>query len=515
MEAPLHTHPRLIACIALVLASVLCLPIQHEPQQQPFILPAASLIEVPYADWAHHHWVWFHNSQNNQANNTKLVQDYLDRGIKVGVLNIDSGWETGYNSFVFNPAKFPDPKTMIDQFHAQGIKVTTWITSMVNIDSPNFQYCLDNGYFLNNGQLVEWWRGTGAFFDYTHPRGLDYWHGLMKNVLDLGVDGWKTDGTDPYFFLLGPNVRGYSGRVTQEYYAEFYYADFYNYTNVVKGDRQALIMSRPVDTGHSFSPYYVMFSGWVGDQESDFGGLKKALTNMLQSAFRNYLNFGSDIAGYRSSDTIPRTKELLLRWTQLSAFNPLMENGGSGEHRPWMYGDDVSEIYRRFVDIHYSLCTFFLNAGTQAYAAGRSVMMPLGQDLPVPDRFDFVLWHDIFVSPILDYGTQFEVQIPDGRWVDWWDATRVFSGPTTIQYDCPYDRFPVFTRAGAIIPLDLEYNGLYAHDHKGKKSPEKQVLACKSPPNVICFTFILSQHFYQFLLYRVKQSSSKRIETII
>ena len=42
-----------------------------------------------YDIYCHYHWVWFHNSLNNQDNNTRLVDDYLANDIKVGVINID------------------------------------------------------------------------------------------------------------------------------------------------------------------------------------------------------------------------------------------------------------------------------------------------------------------------------------------------------------------------------------------------------------------------------------------
>jgi len=55
--------------------------------------------------------------------------------------------------------------------------------------------------------------------------------------------------------------------------------------------------------------------------------------------------------------------------SQLGAFCPLMENGGEGEHRPWMYDNETLEIYRNFVSftpsalhlnfIAYSLFSFF------------------------------------------------------------------------------------------------------------------------------------------------------------
>ena len=85
----------------------------------------------------------------------------------------------------------------------------------------------------------------------------------------------------------------------------------------------ALIWSRPVDSYPialnisaflRFSPPYVLFSGWVGDQDPDFAGLRDALVNIYESAWQNYTNFASDTGGYRSGS---RTSELFLRWAQV------------------------------------------------------------------------------------------------------------------------------------------------------------------------------------------------------
>ena len=61
-----------------------------------------------------------------------------------------------------------------------------------------------------------------------------------------------------------------------------------------------------------------------------------------------YANFGSDIGGYRSGNgTLGRSKQLLIRWAQLGAFSPLMENGGNKEHRPWAFDEETLEIYKK------------------------------------------------------------------------------------------------------------------------------------------------------------------------
>ena len=92
--------------------------------------------------------------------------------------------------------------------------------------------------------------------------------------------------------------------------------------------------------------------------------MQRALENYFHSAWDGYVNFGSDIGGYRTGPgVLGRTKELFIRWAQLGAFSPLMENGGNKEHRPWMFDDETLQIYRNFVNIHMALKPYFLTVG--------------------------------------------------------------------------------------------------------------------------------------------------------
>jgi alpha-glucosidase (family GH31 glycosyl hydrolase) len=95
--------------------------------------------EAPYASWAHSHWVWQNGKEQNQANLENMVKEYLKRDIPVGAVNVDSAWTTGFNNFIWNNSKFPNPKGMISSFHQQNIKVIAWVTSMVNKESSNYQ----------------------------------------------------------------------------------------------------------------------------------------------------------------------------------------------------------------------------------------------------------------------------------------------------------------------------------------------------------------------------------------
>ncbi len=180
---------------------------------------------------------------------------------------------------------------------------------------------------------MNWWHGRGAFLDYGNPEAVAWWEAQMSGVLGCGVDGWKVDGTDPFVAEI-PGPRSMAGHVTLAMYQNWTYGHFFNFTRQVRGPG-ALIWSRPVDSYPvalnisaflRYSPPYVMFSGWVGDQDPTFSGLRQALVNMFASAWNNYTNFGSDTAGYRSARP-PRTPDEFLRWAQVNAFLPLFENG--------------------------------------------------------------------------------------------------------------------------------------------------------------------------------------------
>lgn len=42
-----------------------------------------------------------------------MVYGYLSRDIPVGAIDIDSGWTTGYNNFIWNTDKFPNSSYLI------------------------------------------------------------------------------------------------------------------------------------------------------------------------------------------------------------------------------------------------------------------------------------------------------------------------------------------------------------------------------------------------------------------
>lgn len=420
------------------------------------------LPSAPYPDWAHSHWIWQSADIETQEGSLDLYYNYTSRNIPVGCVDIDSGWLNGYDDLKVNTKKFPQMKQMIDTLHSDNTKVILWSVSMVDVDSSVYEYARNNSFFIRDGfneqmNPIKWWHGKGCLLDYFNPDALRWWHSLMDPILDLGIDGWKVDGTDPYILeLLTPRI--YNGSyISYRDYANAYYGDFFNYTRSRQGGDDRLIMSRPVDSYKSlflnFSPRYLLYSGWVGDLDGTWGGLIEGVNRMRASSELGYVNFGSDIAGYR--DNTKRELSLFIRWFQLGTFNPLMENGGNGQHTPWSYdapgATDITDLYREFVLIHMSLGPYFLTVGTLAFETkNKSAMTFTSSD-------EYLLGNDIFVAIMTSNATSRTITFPPAvsGWIDWFSGTR-YAGEEVIVYPCALNTYPVFKRAGAILILDAD-----------------------------------------------------------
>jgi alpha-glucosidase (family GH31 glycosyl hydrolase) len=446
-------------------------------QQQYYVVEPIQVPKALYSDWAHSHWVWLNKNIQNQTALLQLVNDYTARDIPVGAIDVDSEWSTGINNFQWNTKKFPDAKGMIDQLHSRGVKVICWATSMINTDSSNYQEGKQKGYYLNDGATIKWWHGHGSFLDYSNPDAVDWWHKQLDIPLNDGIDGFKTDGTDPFVVEL-IFIKGHQGKITEREYANWYYRDFFYYTRQKRGD-EGLIMARPVDSYKfiywSFAPRDVVFSGWVGDQDPTFDGLQTALKNMFHSAWRGYVGFGSDIGGYRSGN---RTREVFMRWFQLGAFNALMENGGENEHRPWVFdqlygtGNETVDTYRKFVHAHHELIPYLMSAGMDAWNGNYSIMKPIAKDtIFTPSTWAYMLGKDIFVTPVVDNSTSTTIEFPTGNdWVDYWDHTITHKGGSKLKhYPVPLTTMPIYKRAGSIIPLNVTRSYLNHGDESSSK----------------------------------------------
>ncbi len=408
-------------------------------------------LEAPvWPIWVHRHWVW--ENDGTQDTIKEMVNGYIERGIPVGAIIIDRPWSADVGTFEPDPALYPDLAEHIKQYHDRDIRVMMWTIPVVNESSPNFEEGKANGYFLSNGKTVKWWAGKGAFIDYTSPEAVAWWHKQLDVVLDMGIDGWKVDMADVHKLKLFPSTGQADLHVSWKEYREMSYDDFFYYTREKLGSDR-VISARPIDDlalriglPFIFADRENNFAGWVGDQDNDWGGLRHALNNMLASSRYNYVSYGSDIGGFRSDGN--QYKDVFIRWAQLGAFCPVMENGGGGEHRPWMFDEETLAVYKKFAVLHHELIPYIYSQAAYSYEVRQPTMRPQ------TGTYQYMLGDELLVAPMFEQGNTRTVVFPKGDWIYLFDESKTYSSGTK-KLDFALDEYPVFVRKGAIIPMEV------------------------------------------------------------
>jgi alpha-glucosidase len=197
-------------------------------------------------------------------------------------------------------------------------------------------------------------------------------------------------------------------------------------------------------------------SSWTGDNVATWEHLWIANVQAQRMAMSGFSFIGSDIGGFAEQPN----GELFARWIQLGVFHPFCRTHSSGDHgeqEPWMFGTEITDIVRTFINLRYQLLPYlytafwhYLNDGTPIL---KSLVLFDQEDIQTHYRMDeFIYGEQILVCPILEPNARGRrVYLPKGKWYDHW-AGKAILGGRELWVDADIDSIPMFVQEGAIIP---------------------------------------------------------------
>lgn len=374
---------------------------------------------------------------------------------------------------------WPSPQDMIDALHDAGIHIVLWqIPALKQLEAGEQcpQHDADDAYAIEQGYVVKNPDGTpyripkqwfiGAHVpDFTNPAAQAWWMQKRQYLLDMGVDGFKTDGGE---FIHDPAVMFDNGR--DGYAMRNAYPAVYEKTYADAIGRQRVLFSRAGYTGGQNTPIH-----WAGDQVSTFAELRAVLGAGLSLGLSGVPFWGFDIAGFAGE--FP-SAELYLRATALAAFAPVMqwhsetlggqyggsESGDVNDRSPWNVAArtnsarvlSVAGFYAR---LRMNLLPELYRQARIAAETGAPMMRHMVYDYPDDPAacacHDAFMLGDLLVAPVLEEGSRRRsVYLPSGEWYDFL-AGAMTKGGRSITVNADAEQIPVFLRSPGAVALNL------------------------------------------------------------
>ena len=338
---------------------------------------------------------------------------------------------------------YPGWDRLRDRMAADGVRVMTYINPFLVDAAGNenhrrnlFAEARREDYLVENRQggpyMVRITDFSAALVDLTNPRARGWMKDVIKDeLIGNGASGWMADygETLPHDAVLfsGADPRSYHNRYAEEW-AEV------NREAIREAGlgEEAVFFNR---SGYTRSPEYgTLF--WLGDQLvswDEHDGIKSAVTGMLSSGISGYSLQHSEIGGYTAIDSpflkYHRSKELLMRWTELAAFTVVFRTheGNRPEVNHQIYSDgETLRHFSRFAEVYAAWEPYRKELVREAAASGLPVVRhPLVHYHEDPEVYDlsyqFMVGPELMVAPVLDPGEDsVEVYLPAGRWVHLW-----------------------------------------------------------------------------------------------
>lgn len=415
----------------------LCLRDYFHLTGHPALLPRFAL-----GNW------WMRNVSYNDAQLQKLITSFHEENIPLSVIILGKDWhirnynDKTYNSgFTFNNNYFNNPKNLIDYLHFKGIRLGLNINPIEGI-LPYEKYYEEAIKYIgaDKNKIIP--------FNIFDPRFIDVYFKLLIHPLDdLGVDFFWIDYED------------------KKDIGTLFILNHYHICDMTRNyKRRPMILS--YNTNIAPHRYPVLDSGRT---IVSWDTLKRVARHNVNIANLGVSWWSHDIGGYYKG---MEDSELYTRFVQLGTFSPILRlNSDEGKYykrEPWRWDISTYAITKDYLQLRHKLIPYLYSEAYRYYKDGTVLLKPLYYIYP--DLYDDILYNteyffgsQMFIAPITakkDFVMNRSIHrffLPDGIWYDFVTGKKFPGNQKYLSFFRDED-YPVFAKAGAIIPLGMNKN---------------------------------------------------------
>lgn len=388
----------------------------------------------------------------------KTVSSFVDgmseRKIPLEVFHFDCFWmrEFHWCDFKWDNRLFPDAAAMLKRLKNRGLKICVWINPYISQHSALFAEGKRNGYYIKNKdnsvfQTDEWQPGM-AIVDFTNARACEWYANKLKELIDMGVDCFKTDFGE----RIPVNVIYSSGGDPVKMHN--YYTFLYNKTvfNVLKerfGEKKAAVFARSATVGSQMFPVH-----WGGDCSAKYTSMAESLRGGLSLCLSGFGYWSHDISGFEAT----ATPDIYKRWSAFGLLSTHSRLHGNSSYRvPWLFDEESVDVLRYFTNLKGKLMPYLFRNAIETSETGVPMVRPMILEFmedPTCAYLDkqYMLGDSLLVAPIFNEYGDVTYYVPEGTWTNFLNGKEV-TGGRFIKENHDYFSLPLMVKENSIVPI--------------------------------------------------------------
>jgi alpha-D-xyloside xylohydrolase len=374
-----------------------------------------------YPKWAYGYWQ-SKEHYHTQAELLAVAKKYRDLGIPIDAIVQDWNYWKGlenWGSTVWDSERYPDPKAMYDELHAEHFHAMTTIWEALGPASDLHKDMDKHGWLYS----PVGWAGF-KYYDAYNPAANDlWWTYLNKNIFSIGNDAWWMDSTEPDIVnaltkesheyemkKVEDNAIGSFARYLNPY-SLVVTESVYNNQRKTTDQKRVYILTRSTFAGQQRAAA----ATWSGDIGADWGVYAAQIPAGINHSMSGIPYWTFDIGAYSlgcqggvfsNGGKDPAYQELYTRMFQFGTFAPIFRSHGSETPREiWEFGDNTPTLIK-FDTLRYRLMPYIYSQAWQVTHAGASMMRGLPMDFPADQAAhdisdQFLFGPSIMVAPVI------------------------------------------------------------------------------------------------------------------
>ncbi len=406
--------------------------------------PAVRLPRFAFGNWFSRYNAYTFSNYQSLLSTFRTEQTPLD------VLVVDTDWKSPstWDGWNWNSSLFPDPTAFMNWANQNGLKVSLNIHPAIESGDPKFSAANSTA-----GGLLG--PGPSYHFDWSNSNHLNAYFNLHSPFNSQGIRLWWLDWCCDASLASNPGISQDSW-INEEYAKNASDRGLRGFAFARIGAANAGYPAiGPSASGPWADHRYTVH--FTGDTYDTWALLQFAAKVTVREGNIGLPYVTHDIGSFHGGQ---EADDFYMRWIQFGTFQPIFRvHSDHAARLPWEY-PNVKASAEKFWRLRESLVPYTYSLGDEAtknglpIARGLYLYYPENNEAYTYDS-EYLFGSKMLVAPIVTAGSNASVSVwfpPGSTWTNYFTG-QTYAGGTVQSVSATYDTYPVFVKAGGIIPL--------------------------------------------------------------